>query len=131
MNTKTMMTILMVSVAALGSFPLANAGTGTTTAAAATCANSNSDSCATTWSTGPLGQYVLSITGVFQGSVTLTAASHSNPSNAFTIACSGVLAGGVMAQGGCFQGGTFPMGAIDLTCVSSGTGAATCTIAGA
>ena len=131
MNTKTMMTILMVAVAALGFFPLANAGTGQTTPVVATCANTNSDSCATTWATGPAGQYVLSIGGVFQGSVTLTAASHTNPTVAFTIACSGVLAGGVMAQGGCFQSGLFPFGAIDLSCASTGTGVATCSIVGA
>jgi hypothetical protein len=131
MNTKTMMTAMIVAVAAMGAFPLANAGTGQTTPVAATCVNANTDSCATTWATGPVGQYVLSIGGVFQGSVTLTAASHSNPSIAFTIACNGVLAGGVMAQGGCLQSGLFPFGAIDISCVSEGTGAATCSAAGA
>jgi len=112
------------------SMPLAAAGSSQSTPASAVCVMSNTDSCTTSWTTGPAAQYVLSIDGSFTGTVTLVASSHADPAVAYTIECSGTIAG-PLTMGTCDQRGTFPMGLIDLSCVSKGMGAATCAVAGA
>lgn len=130
MNFKLSIVALVGVVAALGTLPHANASVSQTTPAGAVCLMTDNDGCTTTWSTGVAGQYLLSLNGAFEGTVSITAASHANPNIAYTLTCSGTLTGALMTAGGCTQGGFFPSGAIDLTCSSSGTGVVGCEIAG-
>lgn len=121
--------VLMLTLAAVGTMP-AQASISETTPVIAVCVLANTDSCTDTWSTGLVGVYALGATGVFQGTIKMTATSHANPAIAWSQTCTGIIAGILVTQGGCTQSGTFPFGLIDIACSSVGTGAVTCSIEG-
>lgn len=120
-TTATLVTLALV--------PLAQAGPGTSTPAGAACVLTDTDACTQRWSSSQW-LYLVSASGKFTGTTTVTLTSAADPLVSFTQTCTGEMVGIVMTSGSCTFWGTYPSGDMVMDCTSSGVGVVACSVAG-